>query len=258
MLRKIFWLLLLIIFAQCNCFAKSNKGNLYESIIKRDKIIVGISFDSKPFGFKDSKGQIMGMEADLTREIAERLLGDKSKVVFKNVASQDRENLITSQGVDMVISTMTITSQRKRIIDFSTPYFVAGQVICVKKDGKIDSVEDLINKRVVVILGTTGEKNIKRFARNALIQGYDDNSDAIRAFKNGAGDAITTDDSLLQAFVAENQDYMHLPNRLTQEPYGIAFKKSRHTKSLRNNINKIINEMKLDGTLQNIIDKWIY
>lgn len=257
MFKKVFWLFVLIFFASNICTAKSNNTNLYDSIIQKDKIIVGISFDSKPFGFKDNKGQIKGMEADLAREIARRILGNTNKASFKNVTSQGRINAVTSDEVDMVISTMTITPKRKKIINFSDPYFVAGQAICVRKDRKIDSIDDLMNKKIIVILGTTGEQNIKHLAPNALIQGYVNNSEAIDAFKEGSCDAITTDDALLQGLVMENMDYMLLPRRLTKEPYGIAFKKSKQTESLRKHINNIIKEMKLDGTLQSIKDKWI-
>lgn len=258
MLRKVFWLsaLILIVFVSSGFTKKNNNTNLYEYIIQKDKIIVGISFDSKPFGFKDSDGQIKGMEADLAREIANRILGSKNKVVFKNVAPQDRINAAMSGDVDMVISTMTITPQRKKHVDFSVPYFVTGQVICVRKDSKISSLDDLINKRVIVILGTTGEKNIKRFAPNALIQGYTDNTEAINAFKKGSDDAITTDDSLLEGLAMGNSNYIILPKRLTKEPYGIAFRKSRQTNSFKHNINEIIKEIKLDGTLETIKDKW--
>lgn len=258
MSKKVFWLLtlILIVLASSGFNKKNNKINLYESIIEKNKMIVGISFDSKPFGFKGTDGQIKGMEADLAREIAKRLLGDKSKVVFKNISPQDRINAAKSGEVDMVISTMTITRNRKKFVDFSDPYFVAGQVICVRKDSKIDSLDDLINKKVIVILGTTGEKNIKSFAPNALIRGYDDNAKAINAFINGSDDAITTDDSLLQGLAMDNNNYIILPKRLTKEPYGIAFKKSRHTNSLKEKVNKIIKEMRDDGTLQAIKDKW--
>lgn len=257
MSKKLLLLLMLIVFIFCGCVQKSSKYDLYEYIVKNGKIIVGISFDSKPFGFKDKDGQIKGIEADLAREIAQRILGDKNKVIFRNVASQDRINALKSGYVDMVISTMTITPQRKRLVNFSDPYFIAGQAIAVRKDSKINSHYDLINKRVIVELGTTGERNIKRFIPNALIQGYDNNSEAIEAFKNNSYiDAITTDDSLLQGLVMENSNYMILPQRLTQEPYGIAFKKSQLTQSLRNKINEIIHEIKIDGTLQQIKDKW--
>lgn len=256
MLKKILFLFILIILTSTTCYAKSKANNLYDTVVQRDKIIVGISFDSKPFGFKDSEGQIKGFEVDLARELADRLLGSPDKIVFKNVTSQERIDLAKSGDVDMVISTITITPQRKKLIDFSSPYFVAGQAICVKKDSKIDSIYDLMNKKIIVILETTGEKNIKQFLPNALIQGYISNSDAIDAFKSDGADAITTDDSLLQGLVMDNSDYVLLPKRLTKEPYGIAFKKSRHTKSLRNNVNKIISEMNQDGTMDTIKTKW--
>lgn len=256
MLKKIFLILIFIIFVSGSSFAKNDNTDLYQSVTKKGKIIVGISYDSKPFGFKDSDGRVKGLEADLAREIAKRLLGDTNKVEFKNITSQERINAAASGDVDMVISTMTINSQRKKLVDFSSPYFVAGQAICVKKDSKIDSVDDLINKKIIVIMGTTGEKNIRRFVPSAFIQGYVNNSDAISAFKNNFGDAITTDDSLLQGLVMDNGNYKLLPKKLTKEPYGIAFKKSKATKTLRNKVNKIIDDMKDDGTLQAIKAKW--
>jgi len=255
MFKKVFWLLLLIVFIVVGC-AENNKIGLYESIVHKDKIIIGLSFDSKPFSFKDSYGNIKGIEVDLAKEIAQRMLGNKNKVEFRNVTPQDRMKAVMSGDVDMVISTMTITPQRNKFINFSNPYFVAGQAICVKKDSKIETIDDLMNKRVIVILGTTGEQNIRQLVPSALIKGYIDNSEAIKAFKSGLGDAITTDDSLLQGLVMDNNSYMLLPERLTKEPYGIAFKKSKQSSSLKENLNKIINEMGLDGTLDMIRDKW--
>lgn len=256
MFKKILLLLTLSIFTSTACFA-NNKIDQYESIKDRDKIIVGISVDAKPFGFVDTDGQIKGLEADLAREIAYRLLGSKNKVVFKEITSQDRIKAITSDDVDMIIATMTIDSQRKKLVDFSVPYFVAGQVICVRKNSKIDSLDDLMNKKIIVTFGTTGEKNIKQFAPNALIQGYISHTEALEAFKKGKDDAITTDDSLLQGFVMENPDYKILPKRLTKEPYGVAFKKARESKALKQNINKIISELKNDGTIETIKNRWI-
>lgn len=255
MFRKIFWFFIVFIFVANVCFAMNH--NLYDSVLKKGKIVVGISFDSKPFGYLDKDGKVKGLEADLAQEIADRLLGEDGKVEFKDVAPQDRISAASSGVVDMVISTMTITSQRKKLVDFSIPYFIAGQAICVRRDGKIDTIYDLINKKVIVILGTTDEKNIKRFAPNVFIIGYNDNSEAIDAFISGEADAITTDDALLQGLVAQDGKYKLLPKRLTKETYGIAFKKSRSTKTFRKKVNQIIKDMKSDGTLQAIKDKWL-
>lgn len=256
MLKKLLLFLILIIFITSGCAKKVREADLYNSIVKKGVLVVGVSVDAKPFGFLDKDGQIKGLEADLAKLIAERILGDPNKVIFKKISPQERINAVKSGDVDIVIASMTITPQRKKIVDFSIPYFVAGQVICVKKDSKIDSYYDLNNKRVVVILETTGEKNIRRFAPNALIQGYADNIQALDAFKSGSEDAITTDDSLLQPFIMENKDYILLPERLTNEPYGIAFKKSKQSKTLKKNIDDIIEEIMYNGTLDSIKEKW--
>jgi aspartate/glutamate/glutamine transport system substrate-binding protein len=256
MFRQLFLISLVVVFFIGGCAEKNNKVGLYESIIKKDKLIVGVSFDSKPFAFKDSDGQIKGIEVDLAKEITKRMLGSEKKVVFKNVTPQDRMKLAISGDVDIVISTMTITSERNKVVNFSLPYFVAGQVICVRKDSKIETIDDLINKKVIVILGTTGEDNIRRLVPNALIRGYVDNSVALDAFKSSSGDAIITDDSLLQGLAMDNSNYMILPGRLTKEPYGIAFTKSNQSNSFKKNLNKIIEEIQYDGTLDMIKDKW--
>jgi putative glutamine transport system substrate-binding protein len=151
---------------------------------------------------------------------------------------------------------MTITRKRKKLVKFSEPYFIAGQVICAKKDTKIESVGDLLNKTVIVIIGTTGEENIKRFAPNALIWAFDDNAKAIKEFETTPADAITTDDSLLLGLASENSNYVILPTRLTKEPYGIAFKKSDTTRVFEKKLNETINNILNDGTLDMIKEKW--
>ncbi len=256
MFKKICLLFILLVVITSGCNKNESKSDLYSSILKKGHLTVGISYDAKPFSFKDSDGKIKGVDADIAREIARRILGSEQKVVFTHIAPQNRSKAVSNGDVDMVISSMTITPDRKKIVEFSDPYFVAGQAICVKKDSNIDSYDDLNNKNVVVVLGTTGETNLRDFAPNAIIQGYVDNADAFNAFRKGGYDAVTTDDSLLLGFVMDNQDYKILPGRLTTEPYGIALKKSKDTMTFKKALNDIISKIKFDGTLQTIKDKW--
>jgi len=253
---KILGIILLTVFTMLGCTQKPSGPDLYETILQNGYITVGTSFDSKPFAFKDTDGQIKGIEPDLAREISKRMFDNKIKVIFRDITPQDRVRAGQSGEVDMVISTMTITRKRKKLVKFSDPYFIAGQVICAKKDRKIESVGDLLNKTVIVIIGTTGEENIKRFAPNALIWAFDDNAKAIKEFETTKADAITTDDSLLLGLASENSNYIILPIRLTKEPYLIAFKKSDTTKVFEKNLNKTINNILNDGTLDMIKEKW--
>lgn len=256
MYRKVALFLILIVFVISGCTKDFNKTDLYKSIINKNKLTVGVAFDAKPFSFKDVDGQVKGVEADIAREIAKRILGSEKKISFKHITPKDRIKSVNSGDVDMVISTMTITPKRKKLVEFSKPYFVAGQAICVKKSSDIDSYHDLINKNVIVILGTTGENNLRSLVPNAFIQGYVNNSDAFKAFKMSGNDAISTDDSLLFGLVLENNNYKLLPVRLSKEPYGIAFKKSKDAASLKKEVNKILNDMKEDGSLETIKENW--
>jgi len=154
-LKKIVLLLVLIVFISTGCGVKEPSNDIYQSIIKKDKVTIGISFDSKPFGYVDSDGVVKGVDADIAKEISKRILGSEKKVEFKQVTPQTRIQAVTTGAVDMVIASMTITPQRLEVIDFSDPYFIAGQAICVKKDSDINSYHDLNNRNVVVILGKT-------------------------------------------------------------------------------------------------------
>ena len=256
MTKKLLCLLFFLLITCWGCTKKPSGPDLHEVILKKGYITVGTSFDSKPFAFKDTDGQIKGIEPDLAREISKRMFDNKIKIILRDITPQDRVRAAQSGEVDMVISTMTITRKRKKLVKFSDPYFIAGQVICAKKDRKIESVGDLLNKTVIVIIGTTGEENIKRFAPNALIWAFDDNAKAIKEFETTKAAAITTDDSLLLGLASENSNYIILPTRLTKEPYGIAFKKSDTTKVFEKNLNETINNILNDGTLDMIKEKW--
>lgn len=246
----------MVVFFASGCTAPEQTPDVYKSIQNRGKLIVGVQYDAKPFGFIDTDGSIKGVDVDIAKELAKRILGDENKVEFKQVAPSTRIQAITAGNVDIVIATMSITPQRRIIVDFSDPYFIAGQAIVVPTDSNITTLNDLNNKNVVVVLGTTGEKNLRYFVPSAIVQGYKNYGEAFNAFKEGQGDALTTDDSLLMGFIMDNKGYKILPKRLTQEPYGIAFKNTEDAASLKVNINRILADMKSDGTLSRIKKKW--
>lgn len=255
-LKKILLMLLVVCFFLVGCAPKEVNEDIYQKIQNRGRIVVGIQYDAKPFGFVDKDGTLKGVDVDVAREVAKRIFGSPSKVEFKQVTPSTRIQAITTGDVDMVIATMSITPQRLQIIDFSTPYYMAGQAIVVPTNSKITSVNSLNNKRVIVVLGTTGERNLRYFAPSSIMQGYMNYQDAFRAFKLGHTDAMTSDDALLLGFVMDNKGYKILPKRLTEEPYGIAFEKSDNALALKNNLNRIIDDMRSDGTLNKIEDKW--
>ena len=156
----------------------------------------------------------------------------------------------------MIIATMTVTPQRQYLVDFSSPYYIAGQTALVKEESDINTFADLKRKTTIVVLGTTAEQNIRRIIPTARIVGYKDYHSAFEAFKQGKGDAISTDDTIISGFLMDNNSgYRILKNRISQEPYAIAIKQ-QDDQRLKTELNIIVNRMKKDGTILSLKRKW--
>lgn len=256
--RKILYIFVLgLVLLATGCTPKNENIDALEKISQRGKLIVGTKFDTKPFGFIDEKGQLSGFDVDLAKIIAKNILGDENKIEFIPVTSANRMLALSSGKVDMVIATMTITNPRKRIIDFSVPYYMAGQAVLVPKNSDISSVSDLNGKNVIIVFGSTAEDNLRLRAPEANIIGFKTYTSAYNALKQGKADAMTSDDTILMGFAQADNSVKILPRRYTKEPYAIGFKKSEISLNLENKVNAILETMVRDGELKTLKNKWI-
>ena len=235
---------------------KYDEPDLYDEILRRGSIKVGINTDSKPFGFYDKNWEIQGYDADLARYIAQYILKSPNAVEFYPVTPANRMLKVSTGDVDMVIATVTITPQREEIIDFSIPYDYAGQALLVRSNSKITSIADLAGKNVGVVFGTTAEKNMLTLAPNATIIGFRNYHVAYEALKAGKIDALTSDDTILSSFAFEDKSMKLLPKRYSREPYGIALRQGDSTRRLRENIDFAITDMKNRNKIIKLRKKW--
>ena len=257
MLKKILPIFLIFIMVIMSGCKEQKKLNQLEQIIERDKLIVGVKTDSKPFGYIDSGSlEIIGFDIDIAKRIAKDILGSETKVKLIPVTPENRIETLTSGQADIIVATMSITNAREEVVDFSEPYFIAGQSAAVLNNGKIQSYADLNQKRVLVVLGTTSAGNIKTNIPGSLIVGYKNYDEMFNALKNNRGDAAVTDDAILSGFIMDNPNYKLLNPRLTIEPYGVGINKGNHSVALKNAINRTISAMKTDGTLNSLKQKW--
>ncbi|MEI8377740.1 MAG: transporter substrate-binding domain-containing protein [bacterium] len=258
-MKKLLLLSLSLIIFLAGCSFKSDQPQMdkLDKIKQRGKLIVGVKYDSKPFGFVNEKNQVQGFDIDIAREMAKSILGDPNAVEFKQVTSSNRIFMLTSDAIDVVIATMTINPKRLEVVDFSQPYYIAGQAIMIPQNSDIRGIKDLNNKKVIIVLGSTSEKNIRMMAPDAVIQGFRTYNDAFSALKAGRGNALTTDDSILYGFLDTDKNFKILPERYTKEPYGIAIKKGTETETLRMAIDESLYRMEKDGTLKKIKHKWV-
>lgn len=258
--KTLLFLIVLIMMTVGLSSCKKEKENitLLDTVKERGYILAGVKFDSKPFGFIDSDQKVKGFDVDLVKEIAKRLLGDENAVKFQQVTSSNRIFSLTAGSVDLVAATMTINLKRKQVIDFSTPYYIAGQAIAVPIRSSVASVRDLNGKKVIVVLGSTSEKNITELAPGVVIEGFRTYTDAFSALKARRADALTTDDTIITGFLIENPGFKMLKERYTKEPYGIGFKKGEDTLSFQQAVNEVLTDMQTDGTLEKIRKKWVH
>lgn len=248
------------VWAGCKAGQSHNPQPLLETIQERGRLIAGVKYDSKPFGYLDTDGTVKGYDVDLMRELAKRILNDPESVEFQQILSSTRVIALNSGTIDVVGATMTITPEREKIVDFTDSYFTAKQAVVVPTESPIQTLEQLADKTILFVLGSTSEKTIKARFPNAQYTGFKTATDAFSALKAGRGDAMTTDDTIIAGFLSDMCGFRMLEERLSSEPYGLAIKQdetSKSTDSFRLAINQAIQDMEADGTLRQLEEKWI-
>jgi len=231
-------------------------GDLYEEILSRGKIKVGINPDSKPFGFLSENGKYSGYDVDLARYIAQYIVKDPERLEIIPVTPSNRLLKASTGEVDIVISTVTITPQREQVVSFSVPYDIAGQSVLVKTNSSITAMSDLAGQNVGVVFGTTAEKNMKNLVPNANLLGFRSYKDAYLALKSGKINAITSDDTILSRFAIDDPSVKLLPKRYSKEPYGIAFKKGESTIKLKEHIDFAIEDLQRKNVIPRLRKTW--
>ena len=255
MFKKFLCLLVLFSVFLSGCGTVKPKDN-FNTIKKRGRIVVGVRSDTKPFGFRDITSNLQGFDIDLAKAIAKHIFADSEAVEFVPVSAHDRISILNSGRVDMLIATFSVTNQRNYIVDFSIPYYMAGQAILVKNNKDISSIKQLNGKRIVTVYGSTGEDSVKMNAPEAIIRGYKDYNQAYEAFKKGDADAMIADDTILYNLALDDTSIKMLKKRFSKEPYAVAFRKGRESKQLKDSVNFTIEMLEHSGQLREMQRKW--
>ncbi|MDZ5660624.1 ABC transporter substrate-binding protein [Nocardioides sp. S-58] len=207
-----------------------------------------------PFVYEE-KGKLVGFDVDLGKEIAEALKVDLDvlDVAFDDITSGDSLN---NDVCDVAISAMTITGERARVLDFSSPYFDARQALVVPRGSGLDEISELGGQRVGVQKDTTGETYVSDYApESTKVTAYDDAAALQAALGAGELDAALLDNTVSGAFVAENPNLKLSREFETGEQYGMAVKKDGNIPLLRT-INGTLADLREDGTYDKIYDQY--
>ena len=161
--------------------------------------------------------------------------------------SANREPFIQDGKVDLVVATYTINDDRKEVIDFAGPYYLAGQSLMVRKDDdSINGPDDLAGKTVCSVDGSTPAGNIEKNFPDTELKTFQTYTDCLDPLRNEQVDAVTTDNVILGGYVSESPDDFKIAGEpFTEEPYGIGLKKDDD--AFRTWINDVLEASFADG-----------
>ena len=224
----------------------------------KSKIVVGLDDNFPPMGFKNEKNEIVGFDVDLAKEAAKRL---GREVEFKAIDWSSKEAELKSGRVQILWNGLDITDKRKENMLFSNPYMDNRQIIFVKKGSTAVSDEkSLAGKTIGAQSASTAEEytDTTDFYKNEVkeVKKYPDYVAAFMDLENGRLDAVIGDEIVGRYYMSKHPDELEaLPIVVGPvSEFGIAFAKDNT--ALQSEVQKVIDEMKADGTIAKISTEW--
>ncbi len=220
------------------------------------RLSIGIPFDEPGLGVRTGDGY-SGFEVETARYVAKALGVPEANITWKEATGAQREALLTSGQVDLVFSTYTITDERKQVVDFAGPYFLAHQDLLVRRnETEITGPETLNGKDLCTVAGTTSAQNVLRFYQGRIqLKEFPRYSDCVQALAASQVDAVTTDDVILAGYAADPQYRGRLKvvgRGFSEESYGVGIRKGNT--ALRDQVNTALQQYVADGSWRRNLD----
>jgi glutamate transport system substrate-binding protein len=214
------------------------------------QLTIGISFDQPGIALRTGN-TYSGFDVDTARYIAAALGVPASNITWKKADGDERQRLLTSGEADLVVSTFSITPERRRVVDFAGPYFVAHQDLLVRRNDQQITGPETLNGRVLCsVPGTTSAALVaKKYRGRIELQERPTFSECVTALADSEVDAVTTDDVILAGFAAEKKYrgvLRVIGKGFSDETYGVGIKKGNT--GLVSKVNAAIEEYIADGS----------
>jgi glutamate transport system substrate-binding protein len=234
-------------------------GNAAAGIVgkasSQKKLVIGVKADQPGLGLQTGS-TYEGFDIEIGKIIAKGLGVPETGIQWKTTVSANREPFIQQGQVDLVVATYTINDERKKVVNFGGPYYIAGQDLLVPTASTLTGPESLAGKKVCSVSGSTPAKRIQTEYKQASLQQFDSYSKCVTALAGGQVDAVTTDDIILAGYAAQDQyagKFKVVGKKFSSEPYGIGLKKT-DTEGC-NKVNDILKTAATDGSYKAAWDK---
>ena len=239
--------------AACASTAKTE-----ETASASGKLTMATEATFPPYEYYDGDA-IVGIDVEVAQAIADKL-GMELEVT--DIAFDSIIPGVQTGKYDMGMAGMTVTDERKEQVNFSDSYATGVQVVIVKDDSAITSVDDLFADGANTVVGTQAGTTGFIYATSDIedaglgtVKSFGKTTDAVEALKNGQVDCVILDNEPAKALVAANEGLHILDTEYAAEDYAIAI--AKENTDLLEKVNKALSELTADGTLQSIVDKYI-
>ena len=220
--------------------------------VEAGKLTMATNAAFPPYEMTTDAGEFEGIDIETAQAIADKL-GLELQIDDMDF---DAALLSVQQGkADIVMAGVTVTDERQNVMDFTDSYATGIQSIIVKEDSDIASVDDLAGKKIGTQRGTTGYLYCSDDFGDENVVAYDDGLTAVQMLNNGQVDCVVIDNAPAKEFIAANPGLKLLDTAYVEESYAIGVGKGNT--ELKDAINTALEELKADGTLQAIVDKYI-
>ncbi|MBQ7158554.1 MAG: amino acid ABC transporter substrate-binding protein [Treponema sp.] len=238
------------------CKKGAGADNSLEDLQKRGEFVLGLDDSFPPMGFRDENNEIVGFDIDLAKEVASRL-GVTFRAQPINWDAKEQE--LSTGNIDCIWNGLTITEERLSMLSFTKPYLANEQVVVVRKNSGISSLADLAGKTIGLQAGSSAADaldeatDFKASLKNVVE--FKENITALNDLEIGGVAGVVMDSIVANYSIATTgKPFAVLPEGLAPENYGVAFRKNDI--KLTDAVQKTLEEMKADGTVEKISTKW--
>ncbi len=227
-----------------------------EDVMAKGQFIMGLDDSFPPMGFRDSQNNIVGYDVDLAKEVAKRM---GVELILQPIDWAAKEQELDTGKIDCIWNGFTMTPEREEMLNFTKPYLDNAQILVVRKDSGITSLEGLAGKAIGLQAGSSASIALDSEAAfkaslDEVIE-FKDNVLAFMDLDSKGIEAVLVDKVVAGYSISQNYNhFMMLDEPLSSEKYGIGFRKN--DESLKAEVESILEEMAADGTIAEISTNW--
>ena len=237
--------------ADTNAVASADDQSL-QKVKDSGKFILGLDATFKPMGYTDEQDNIVGFDIDLAEEVCSRM---GVELVKQPIDWDTKEQDLEAGNIDCIWNGMSINPSRQEIMNLSEPYMRNDMIFVVKTESDIASQADLDGKTVAVQSGSSAQEILADSGLNVTAVELATNVECLQQLDLDLADAVFMDSVVANYEIqTTGKAYTILPDGLSPEEYAIGFRKG--DQALRDEVQKILSEMKADGKVEEISTKW--